>query len=97
MRLPGWIMASLATAALMILISLTIYDMRPIPKYHPQDYQHLVGRNLRHAQSELDTRHSGAGAVKRGGVSYRYLSFRGMVIVADPDGTITEIKENRRD
>ena len=97
LRLPGWIMAGLTIVFLTVQLFFVIYSFRPVPKYDPQDYQHLVGKHLRDARSELDTKHSVSGAGKGNGVSYRSLSFRGMELVATPDGIITEVKKGLRD
>lgn len=91
-RLPGWILAGLTGLALLALAVSVAYSMRPVPTYDPQNYQHLVGQHLRDARSELDTKHSVSGAQGRN----RFLSLRGMVIVTNSDGVITEVRKNSR-
>ena len=93
LRLPGWIMTGLTIVFLTVQLFFVIYSFRPVPKYDPQDYQHLVGQHLRDARSELDTKHSVSGAQR----SRRFLSLRGMEIVADSDGNILEVKKGLRD
>ena len=97
LRLPGWILGGLTVAAMMVLLSSVLHSMRPVPKYDPKNYQHLIGCHLRDARSELDTKHSVSGAGSGNGISYRSLSFRGMELVATPDGIITEVKKGLRD
>ena len=97
LRLPGWIMAGLTVVFLMVQLFFVVYSFRPVPKYDPQNYQHLVGQHLRDARAELDTKHSGSGAVYGNGTYCRFLSFRGMEILANPDGVILEVKKGLRD
>ena len=93
LRLPGWILTGLTVLAMMVLLSSVLHSMRPVPKYDPKNYQHLVGQKLKDARLQLDTKHSVSGAHG----SKPFISFRGMEIVANSDGTITEVKKGLRD
>ncbi len=97
LRMVSWITLLPTLVALVCVVSSFIYQMRPVPTYNPQNYQHLIGQHLRDARSELDTKHSVSGSGSGNGVSYRFLSLRGMEIVANPDGIITEVKRGLRD
>lgn len=97
LRAVGWITA-LPTIFLLVFGAFAfIYDSRPITKYDPKDYQHFVGERLRDIESQLDTRHSVHSSGSSDGVSHKTLSLRGMSILANPDGIIFEVKNNRRD
>ncbi len=92
----GWISSVPTMIALVFLTFGFVYEMRPIPKYNPKDYQHLIGKHLRDARSELDTRNTVSGSESGGGTSFRFLSFRGMQINANRDGIIFEVNKGLR-
>ena len=97
LRFPGWLMTGLTAVALSVLLCSVVYSMRPVPVYNPQNYQHLVGQHLRDAREQLDCKHAVSGAGSEDGKSCRFLSLRGMELVANSDGIIIEVKKGLRD
>jgi hypothetical protein len=97
LRLIAWCTAMPTIAVCLILVVGFVLEMRPKPKYDPKNYQHLLGQTLRDAEAELGKRGSVSGSGSGGGVSYRFLSYRGMEITATREGIITEVKKGRRD
>ena len=93
LRLLAWITA----IPTIFVLSYLVFEMRPIPKYDPQDYQHFVGKNLRDVRSELDTRKSLSGSMTSANGVRRYLGLRGMEILANRDGIILEVKTGKRE
>ena len=96
LRFPGWLMTGLTAVALSAFGCSVVYSMRPVPVYDPKDYQHLVGQSLREAREQLDCKHAVSGAGSENGKSRRFLSLRGMELVADSEGTIVEVKKGLR-
>ena len=93
LHLFGWLIAMPTIAFSVLLVIGFALKLRPIPKYDAKNYQHLIGQNLRDAETELDTRGSITGFQSGGGVSQRILSLRGMKLFATPDGTITDVRK----
>ena len=96
-RFIGWATAMPTIIACLILVTTVVLDMRPVPKYSPRDYQHLVGQSLSDAEAELGKRKSLSGYMSEGGVSYRFISYRGIEIIATTDGVITEVRQGHMD
>ena len=95
-RSVAWLAAMPTIALSLFLVAGFALQMRPVPVYNPTNYQHLIGQNLRDAKAELGTWGAVSGSEGGDGASYRFLSFRGMRIIATQDGTITEVKDGYR-
>ena len=92
----GWIAITPTIITFVCLAASIAYDMRPVPTYDPQNYQHLVGQHLKEAKSELDTKFAVSSSGRSGGITNHYMSFRGMVIRANSDGIIIDVKKKRQ-
>lgn len=86
--------SALPTSLVLLYLLVSLLTPKP-PTYDPQNFQHLVGRNIGEIQSEFDTTGAKTGTSAGDGKT-QYLSLRGMDILADEDGTIHTVKQGHR-